>query len=115
MNLEDHGDLLALTNDGSYLLLVLPLAVRSVRLFSLKVCSAQCLPAVFACLLSLSHSRLRVQKGKDGKLQVTKAKDVATKHKSDMKSICVANNNKFFLTCSESGIILFLIALGLAP
>jgi WD40 repeat protein len=77
MNLEDHGDLLALTNDGSYLLLVLPLAVRSVRLFSLK-------------------------KGKDGKLQVTKAKDVATKHKSDMKSICVANNNKFFLTCSES-------------
>ena len=37
MNLEDHGDLVALSGDGSHLLLVLPLAVRSVRLFSLKV------------------------------------------------------------------------------
>jgi len=77
MNLEDHGDLVALSGDGSHLLLVLPLAVRSVRLFSLK-------------------------KGKDGKPQAAKVRDVATKHKSEMKSICVANNNKYFLTCSES-------------
>lgn len=77
INLEDHGDLVALSGDGSHLLLVLPLAVRSVRLFSLK-------------------------KGKDGKPQAAKVRDIATKHKSEMKSICVANNNKYFLTCSES-------------
>lgn len=34
---------------------------------------------------------------------MSKVRDVPTKHKSDIKSICTANNNKFFITCSESG------------
>jgi len=37
INLEDHGDIIALSRDGSVLLLVLPLAARTVRFFSLKV------------------------------------------------------------------------------
>jgi len=40
---------------------------------------------------------------KGGKVQATKLKDVPTKHSSEIKSLRVANNGKFFVTCSDSG------------